>query len=436
MCLAIPVRVVALPAPDLARVDLDGVQKEISLALVDDVAVGDYVIVHVGYALTKLDPREAERTLATFAEAGLAAAIAREAQPGRTYSLMEFCGGHTHAISRYGLKDLLPANVRMIHGPGCPVCVLPIGRIDNAIELAARPGLILCTYADTMRVPASKGGSLLKAKARGADIRMVYSAADALSVARKNPERDVVFFAIGFETTTPPTALVIRQAAALALHNFSVFCNHVLTPSAIANILESPEVRELGTVPLDGFVGPAHVSTVIGSQPYEYFAEEYRRPVVIAGFEPLDVMQAILMLVRQLNEGRAEVENEFTRAVTREGNGKAKALVAEVFELRPSFEWRGLGEVPYSALRIKEAYARFDAEPRYGIAYRSVPDNKACECGAILRGVKKPTDCRVFGTACTPENPIGSCMVSSEGACAAHYAYGRYRDAVRVTEAT
>jgi hydrogenase expression/formation protein HypD len=365
----------------------------------------------------------------------LAAAIAREADPARTYNLMEFCGGHTHAIARYGLKDLLPPNVRMIHGPGCPVCVLPIGRIDNAIELAARRELTLCTYADTMRVPASHGLSLLKAKARGADIRMVYSAADALAMARKNSAREVVFFAIGFETTTPPTALVIREAAAQALPNFSVFCNHVLTPSAIANILESPEVRELGTVPLDGFVGPAHVSTVIGSQPYEYFAEEYQRPVVIAGFEPLDVMQAILMLVRQLNEGRAQVENEFTRAVTREGNAKAKALVAEVFELRRSFEWRGLGEVPYSALSIKPRYATYDAEARYGIAYRSVPDHRACECGAILRGVKKPTDCKVFGTVCTPENPIGSCMVSSEGACAAHYTYGRFADAARSTEA-
>jgi hydrogenase expression/formation protein HypD len=365
---------------------------------------------------------------------GLARAIAREAKPERSYHLMEFCGGHTHAISRYGLADLLPPNVVMVHGPGCPVCVLPIGRIDNAIELAARPGLILCTYADTMRVPASKGLSLLKAKARGSDIRMVYSAADAIRIAGEHPERDVVFFAIGFETTTPPTALVIREAEARGLANFSVFCNHVLTPAAIGNILESPEVRELGTVPIDGFIGPAHVSTVIGSQPYEYFAEEYRRPVVIAGFEPLDVMQAILMLVRQLNEGRAEVENEFTRAVTREGNVKAKALVADVFELRRTFEWRGLGEVPYSALKIKARFARFDAEARYAIEYRSVPDNKACECGAILRGVKKPSDCKVFGTVCTPENPIGSCMVSSEGACAAHYTYGRFRD-VAVTVA-
>lgn len=358
----------------------------------------------------------------------IATRIATEAVPGRRYNLMEFCGGHTHAISRYGLEDLLPEAVNMVHGPGCPVCVLPIGRIDNAIELAMRHGAIVCTYADTMRVPASGGLSLMKAKARGADIRMVYSAADALRIAQDNPARQVVFFAIGFETTTPPTAVVIKAARAAGLGNFSVFCNHVLTPAAITHILESPEVRELGLVSLDGFIGPAHVSTIIGSQPYEYFAEEYGKPVVIAGFEPLDVMQAILMLVRQLNEGRAEVENEFTRAVTAQGNAKAKALVAEVFDLRKTFEWRGLGEVPYSALKIKAAYADFDAEARFGIRYQSVPDNKACECGAILRGVKKPVDCKVFGTVCTPENPLGSCMVSSEGACAAHYTYGRFKD--------
>ena len=358
----------------------------------------------------------------------LAAAIAREAEPARRYNLMEFCGGHTHAISRYGLKDMLPPSVNMIHGPGCPVCVLPIGRIDNAIELAARPGLVLCTYADTVRVPASKGLSLLKAKARGADIRMVYSSADAIRIAQQHPDREVVFFAIGFETTTPPTAVAILQAQALGLKNFSVFCNHVLTPAAIGHILESKEVREYGTVPLDGFIGPAHVSTVIGSQPYEYFAEEYAKPVVIAGFEPLDVMQAILMLIRQVNDGRHEVENEFTRAVTREGNAAAQALVAEVFELRENFEWRGLGEVEFSALRIRAPYARWDAERRFDLRYQPVPDHKQCDCGAILRGVKRPADCRLFATVCTPENPMGSCMVSSEGACAAHYSYGRWKD--------
>ncbi|AWI80291.1 hydrogenase formation protein HypD [Parazoarcus communis] len=359
----------------------------------------------------------------------LAAAIRAEADPAREYAFMEFCGGHTHAISRYGVTDLLPPNVRMIHGPGCPVCVLPIGRIDMAIGLAlARPEVIVCTYGDCLRVPASDGLSMLKAKARGADIRMVYSAADAVALAQANPAREVVFFAIGFETTTPPTALVIRQAEALGLNNFSVICNHVLTPSAIVTILESPEVREIGSVPLDGFIGPAHVSTIIGSRPYAFFAEEYRKPVVIAGFEPLDVMQAVRMLIRQVNEGRAEVENEFTRAVTEDGNLKAQALVSDVFELRRSFEWRGLHEVPYSALRIRARFAAFDAEAKFDIAYRSVADNKACECGAILRGVKKPTDCRIFGTVCTPENPMGSCMVSSEGACAAHYNYGRFRD--------
>jgi len=358
----------------------------------------------------------------------LATKIARLAQPQRNYSFMEFCGGHTHAISRYGLSDLLPPNVRMVHGPGCPVCVLPIGRIDMAIELALHQGVILCTYGDTLRVPASAGLSLLKAKAHGGDIRMVYSTLDALQIARDNPQRQVVFFAIGFETTTPPTALAILQAHQEQLANFSVLCCHVLTPAAITRILESPEVRQWGTVPIDGFIGPAHVSTVIGSRPYEQFAANYRKPVVIAGFEPLDVMQAILMLVQQVNDGRAEVENEFSRAVSRDGNLKAQERMAEVFALRDEFEWRGLSVVPDSALMIREKYASFDAERRFNVTYKSVPDNKACECGAILRGVKRPQDCKIFGTVCTPENPVGSCMVSSEGACAAHYSYGRYKD--------
>ena len=358
----------------------------------------------------------------------LAASLQAEVDPSRNYSFMEFCGGHTHALARYGVVDLLPDNVRMIHGPGCPVCVLPIGRIDMAIQLALDQGVMLCTYGDVMRVPASEGLSLLRAKARGADIRMVYSPADALTLAREQPSRDVVFLAIGFETTTPPTALVILQAAREALKNFIVLCCHVLTPSAITHILESPEVQQYGTLPLDGFVGPAHVSIIIGSAPYEPFARAYRKPVVIAGFEPLDVMQAIVMLVRQVNEGRACVENEFTRAVTPQGNAAAQAVMAQVFELRDSFEWRGLGEVPSSALKIRPGLKAFDAEQRFDLNYRSVPDHKQCECGAILRGVKRPTDCKLFGTVCTPENPMGSCMVSSEGSCAAHYTYGRFRD--------
>jgi hydrogenase expression/formation protein HypD len=361
----------------------------------------------------------------------LATHIASEADPGLRYRFMEFCGGHTHAIARYGIEDLLPGNVQLIHGPGCPVCVLPVGRIDAAIRLAARPEVSLCVYGDLMRVPGSNGTSLLRAKAAGADIRMIYSALDALRIAEAEADREVVFFAIGFETTTPPTALTIRLAGRKRLKNFSVFCNHVLTPSAIQNILESPDVRGLGRVQIDGFIGPAHVSTVIGAEPYAFFAEEFEKPVVISGFEPLDVMQAILMLVRQVNEGRHEVENQYGRAVRRHGNERAKADVAEVFELRKSFEWRGLGQVPYSGLRLKAQYAAFDAERRFDVAYAPAPGNPACECGAILRGVKKPADCKLFGTVCTPETPMGSCMVSAEGACAAHWTYGRFRDRVR-----
>lgn len=357
----------------------------------------------------------------------LAASITREADTGRAYHVMEFCGGHTHAIFRYGVQDLMPANVQFVHGPGCPVCVLPIGRIDNAIELAERHGATVCTYGDMMRVPASERRSLIKAKAAGADIRMVYSIRDAMRIAREEPQREVVFFAIGFETTTPPTAVAVRDAQAEGLRNFSVFCNHVLTPPAIQSIMQTPDVREHGTVAIDGFLGPAHVSAVIGSRPYEPFAAEYKRPIVIAGFEPLDVMQATLMVIRQLNEQRHEVENEYVRVVTREGNLKAQALVAEIFELRESFEWRGLGEVPSSALRIKDAYSEFDAEKRFALGTRKVRDAKSCECPSILRGAKKPTDCKLFGTVCTPESPIGSCMVSSEGACAAYWTYGRFR---------
>jgi len=358
----------------------------------------------------------------------IAARIHAEVQPGRTYRFMEFCGGHTHALSRYGVLELMPPQVQMIHGPGCPVCVLPIGRIDLAIRLALERGAIVCTYGDTMRVPASDGLSLIKAKARGGDIRMVYSAADALKLAQAHPEREVVFFAIGFETTTPPTALVLRQAEKLDVPNFSVLCCHVLTPAAVNHILAAPDAAQYGKVELDGFVGPAHVSIVIGSQPYEGFAHDWHKPVVIAGFEPLDVMQAILMLVRQVNEGRAEVENEFTRAVTREGNRAAQQVMDEVFELRDAFEWRGLGVVPHSALKLRERFARFDAEQRFDLHYQSVPDHKACECGAILRGVKRPADCKLFGNVCTPDNPVGSCMVSNEGACSAHYSYGRFKD--------
>ncbi len=356
---------------------------------------------------------------------GLAAAIAAAADPTRQYRLIEFCGGHTHAIFRYGIADLMPTNVRCIHGPGCPVCVLPMARIDHAIALATRHGVTLCTYADLMRVPAGERRTLLKAKAAGADIRMIYSTQDALRIARENPGRQVVFFAIGFETTTPPTAVAAKVAKAQGLNNFSIFCNHVLTPPALRTILATAGPQG---VRLDGILGPSHVSTVIGSRSYGFVPQLFGKPVVIAGFEPLDVMQSILMLIRQLNEGRCEVENQYTRAVTPEGNRKAQALMAEVFRPRETFEWRGLGFLPDSALRLADDYANLDAERRFAVTIGEVREVKGCECPAILRGIKEPTDCKLFGTVCTPDNPMGSCMVSSEGACAAYWSYGRFRE--------
>ena len=312
-----------------------------------------------------------------------------------------------------------------MHGPGCPVCVLAVPRLDAAIALARRPGVTLVSYGDMLRVPASRRQSLLQARAQGSDVRMVYSALEALDIAAASPEREVVFFAIGFETTTPATAFLILEARRRGLANLSVYCNHVTTPAAITSILEASDGRDWSQVRVDGFIGPSHVSALIGSRPYEYFATHYQRPVVIAGFEPLDVMQAVLMLVQQLNDGRACVENQFTRGVTRAGNRKAQDLVAEVLEPRPVFEWRGLGMVPYSGLRIRAAFADQDAESRFTMPIVPVAENAACLCPGIIRGVSKPTDCTLFGARCTPRNPIGSCMVSSEGTCAAYYKYRR-----------
>ncbi len=353
--------------------------------------------------------------------------IHAEVQPGKSYNIMEFCGSHTHAIFRHGIQDLLPDSIHLIHGPGCPVCVLPINRLNMAIELAQKSGNILCSYGDMIRVPGKDGISLQKVRASGADVRIVYSVMDALEIARVNRSNQIIFFAIGFETTTPPTALALKIAKKEKLENFYVFCNHVLTPGAIAGILDNPEIRSLGSIPIDGFIGPAHVSAVIGCQPYEYFAEEYQKPVVIAGFEPLDILQAIRMLVIQMNEGRAQVENEYSRAVKVEGNPNSKQQVADVFELRKMFQWRGLGSIPYSGLKIKSEFSRWDAECQFEIPDQHIPDHKACECAAVLRGVKKPPECKVFGSMCTPETPLGSCMVSAEGACAAYYTYGRFR---------
>ena len=357
----------------------------------------------------------------------LGARIESEVDTSKKYAFMEFCGGHTHAISRFGLIDLLPPNVTLISGPGCPVCVLPIGRIDMAIRLVLEHNVTLCTYADVMRIPASEGLSLQKAKARGADVRIVYSPLDALELAISNPSKQVIFLAIGFETTTPTTGITLKRAKKHNVRNFSVLCNHVLTPAAMYSIFKRDEL-DISSFKIDGIIGPAHVSIIIGTLPYDIFVKNNNIPIVIAGFEPLDLMQAVLMLVSQVNAKRAFLENEFSRAVTASGNQIAQQVIEEVFEVRETFEWRGLGAIPNSAMRLNDAHATFDAEKRFNLSYVKVADNKACECGSILRGEKKPEDCKIFATLCTPENPIGSCMVSSEGACAAHYSYGRFRN--------
>ncbi len=349
----------------------------------------------------------------------VAAEIASITDPDRHYKIMEVCGGHTHTIYRHGIKDLLPEQVELVHGPGCPVCVLPMGRVDEGIEIAERPEVIFTCFGDMMRVPGSKG-NLLEVKAEGADIRMVYSPLDALRIARENPDREVVFYAIGFETTAPSTAITLQRARAEDIKNFSVFCNHVTIIPAIKAILDSPDLR------LDGFIGPGHVSMVIGMRPYTFIARDHRKPVVISGFEPLDIIQAVQMIVKQISEGRAEVENQYTRVVRPEGNVKALEAMARTMDLRPFFEWRGLGFITHSALKLRAEFARWNAELRFEVPGIRVADPKACQCGEVLKGVIKPWECKVFGTACTPETPIGTCMVSSEGACAAYYNYGRY----------
>ena len=342
--------------------------------------------------------------------------IARTVDPERRYRIMEVCGGHTHSIYRHGLKDILPKNLQLVHGPGCPVCVLPMGRIDDGLSMLSHPDTILTAFGDMMRVPGTKG-TPLEYKARGADVRMVYSPLDALRIAQNEPRKHVCFFAIGFETTAPSTALTILRAKAMGIRNFSVFCNHVTILPAIRAILDSPDMR------LDGFIGPGHVSTITGCRPYEFIAQNYRKPVVISGFEPLDLLEGILMVLRQLRAGESKVENQYRRIVPWDGNGAALRAMADVFELRPYFEWRGLGFISQSALKIKNAYAQFDSEARFELPGVRVTDPKAAQCGEILKGVLSPPQCKLFGNACTPEHPVGALMVSSEGACAAYYRY-------------
>jgi hydrogenase expression/formation protein HypD len=349
----------------------------------------------------------------------VAAEIASTVDAGRHYKVMEVCGGHTHSIYKYGVDDLLPPNVELVHGPGCPVCVIPMGRVDDGIAVARNPEVIFTCFGDMLRVPGAHG-TLLDAKAEGADVRMVYSPLDALRIARDNPDRVVVFFAIGFETTAPSTALTLRRARDEGIENFLCLCNHVTIVPPLRALLESPDLQ------LDGFIGPGHVATVVGARPFEFIPSDYGKPLVVSGFEPLDLLQSVQMIVRQLAEGRCEVENQYARVVPYEGNHAALRAMAEVFELRPHFEWRGLGFISQSALRLSDAYRAFDAEARYEVPNVRVADPKACQCGEVLKGVIKPWECKVFGSACTPEHAIGTCMVSPEGACAAYYTYGRF----------
>jgi len=350
--------------------------------------------------------------------ANVAREIARCVGPNEHYRIMEVCGGHTHSIYRHGLRDVLPNNIELVHGPGCPVCVLPTGRVDDGLSIVEQPEVILTCFGDMLRVPGTRG-TPLEYKARGADIRMVYSPLDALKLAQDNPSRHVCFFAIGFETTAPSTALTILRARALGVNNFSVFSNHVTIVPAMRAILDSPGMR------IDGFVGPGHVATITGCRPYEFIARDYHKPVVVAGFEPLDILQAILMIVRQLRKGDARVENEYERFVPYDGNRAALAALATVFALRPYFEWRGLGFISQSALALRPEFERFDAERRFAVPGVRVTDPKAAQCGEVLKGVLKPAQCKLFGRECNPERPVGALMVSSEGACAAHYRYAQ-----------
>lgn len=348
--------------------------------------------------------------------------IARRLERGRDrpFAVMEVCGGHTHAIFRYGLEGLLPDIIEFVHGPGCPVCVLPMGRVDDCVAIAERPEVIFATFGDAIRVPGSRK-SLLAAKADGADVRTIYSPLDALALARRNPDRDVVFFGLGFETTMPSTALTVLRAEREGIGNFSVFCNHITIIPTLRALLET---QDLG---IDGFIGPGHVSMVIGTEPYRFIADEFGKPLVVAGFEPLDLLQALMMVLRQIESGAARIENQYARVVPDRGNPQAIDAVERAFETRPVFEWRGLGAIERSGVRLREAFARFDAERRFAVPEISVADPDACRCGEVLTGKVKPWACPMFGTACTPDMPLGALMVSSEGSCAAYYQYGGVR---------
>lgn len=339
----------------------------------------------------------------------------------RPWTLMEVCGGQTHAIVKFGVDELLPTQVTLVHGPGCPVCVTPLELIEKAIEIASMPGVIFCSFGDMLRVPG-RDRDLLSVKAAGGDVRIVYSPLDAVQIARAHPDRDVVFFAVGFETTAPANAMAVYQAARAGVTNFSLLVSHVLVPPAMEAILSSPKSR------VQGFLAAGHVCTVMGYTEYEPLAAKYRVPIVVTGFEPLDILQGVYMCVKQLEEGRHEVENQYSRAVRRDGNVSAQQIVSEVFRIVPR-KWRGVGEIPRSGLALADAYRTFDAELRFGVADRSADEPTECCSGLIMQGLMKPHECPAFGTRCTPEHPLGATMVSSEGSCAAYFRYRRLQPA-------
>lgn len=340
--------------------------------------------------------------------------------------VMEVCGGHTHTIMKYGIPQILPDTIEFVHGPGCPVCIMPKERIDHAYILSQQPDVIMVTLGDMIKVPGSHG-SLQDARSKGADVRFVYSPLDVIKIAEENPEKRVIFFAIGFETTTPMTAALVDQIVKLGLKNVVFHINHVTVPEVMQELLESRDEHvDSYNNRIDAFIGPSHVSVITGSKVYAKFPKEYKRPVVVTGFEPIDVMEGILMIVRQVNEGRADLENQYKRSVSYDGNIVAQDLINKYFDQKDLFKWRGLGNIPKSGLKLRDEYAHLDAEKIYDdvMPKEEIEDHKLCICGDILRGMAKPTECQVFGTACKPSKPIGSCMVSSEGACAAYYKYG------------
>jgi hydrogenase expression/formation protein HypD len=359
-----------------------------------------------------------------YRDADLARQLAREIHRATTrpWTLMEVCGGQTHAIVKFGIDELLPDRLTLIHGPGCPVCVTPLEIIDQALEIAARPGVIFTSFGDMLRVPGSTT-DLLAVKAGGGDVRMVYSPLDAVKLAEQNPAREIVFFGVGFETTAPATAMAVYQAAQKGLKNFSLLVSHVLVPPAMEALLSSPDCR------VQAFLAAGHVCAIMGYEEYFPVAQKYHVPIVVTGFEPLDILQGVLMTVQQLETGRAEVENQYSRAVRREGNQPAQNLIRQVFQVVPR-KWRGIGEIPASGLGLAAAYAAFDAEKRFGVAGRRVEESPDCQSGLVLQGRIKPHECPAFGGKCTPEHPLGATMVSSEGACAAYYRYRRLQPVV------